>query len=143
MRGAEAVARTDMMLVGPTGHPLLKGKDVPFRALAGLPLCGPLRPNGMTTVMAELAQRHGIELNMVLEAGSSSIIREAVARCGLCTVLPRPFVERALAGGDYASARLVKPSLEQTTWLAVGTQRPATLAVRTVARLVRQVLAAR
>jgi LysR family nitrogen assimilation transcriptional regulator len=139
VRGAEPVARADMMLVGPAGHPLLTHKEVPFRALDGVALCGPVRPNALTTLMAELASRYGITLNTVLEGSSSAILREAVAQCGLCTIFPRPFVERQL--GALAAARIVKPALEQTTWLAVGTQRPATLAARTVARLVRQILA--
>jgi LysR family nitrogen assimilation transcriptional regulator len=142
VRGAEIVAHSDMMLVGPKGHPLLQGKDVPFRALADVALCGPVRPNALTSVMIELAQRQGIELNWVLEGSASATIREAVARCGLCTVFPRPYVEREM-GAAFAAARIVKPLIEQTTWLAVGTQRPATLAARTVARLVRQILAAR
>jgi DNA-binding transcriptional LysR family regulator len=139
LRGAEPVARADMMLVGPKGHPIFKHKEVPFRALDGVALCGPVRPNALTTMMGELASRHGIVLNTVLEGSSSSILREAIAHCGLCTIFPRPFVERQLP--ELAAARIVKPVLEQTTWLAVGTQRPATLAARTVARLVRQILA--
>src|SRR4029079_12058344 len=51
VRGAEIVARTDMLLVGQKGHPLLRRKEVPFRALGEIPLCGPVRPNGLTTVM--------------------------------------------------------------------------------------------
>lgn len=140
VRGAEAVSRTDMVLVGPKGHPLLRQNEVPFRALHGVALCGPVRPNALTSAMAEIAARQGIELNTVLEGSSSSILREAIAHCGLCTIFPRPFVERQLAGPAYAHARLVKPAFEQTTWLAVGTQRPASLAARTVARLVRQIL---
>lgn len=141
VRGAEAVSRTDMVLVGPKGHPLLRHKEVPFRALHGVPMCGPVRPNALTSAMAELATRQGIELNTVLEGSSSSILRETIVACGLCTVFPRPFVERQMTAPTYAWARIVKPTFEQTTWLAVGTQRPATLAGRTVARLVRQILA--
>jgi DNA-binding transcriptional LysR family regulator len=139
VRGAEPVARTDMMLVGPPEHPALQHREVPFRALDGVGLCSPVRPNALTTLMTDLALRHGIVLNTVLEGSSSAILREAVARCGLCTVFPRPFAERQRP--ELAAARIVKPVLEQTTWLAVGTQRPATLAARTVARLVRQILA--
>jgi DNA-binding transcriptional LysR family regulator len=140
VRGAQVVARTDMMLVGPAGHAVFKNRDVPFRALADLPICGPLRPNGLTTVMAELAARHGVTINTVLEGSGASILRGAVARAGLFTVFPRPFVERELEDGIFGRARMVKPSIQLITWLAVGTQRPATLAVRTVARLARQIL---
>ena len=140
VRGAEQVSRCDMMLVGPKGHAALKRRDVPFRTLDGVALCGPVRPNGLTTVMSEVAARHDVALNFVLEGSSSAILREAVLRCGLCTVFPRPYVEREMAGPAFAASRIVKPSLEQATWLAVGTQRPATLAARTVARLVREIL---
>jgi len=143
VRGAELLSRTDMMLVGPKDHPALRGREIAFRGLSGLALCGPLRPNGLASVMGELAQRHDVELNVVLEGSSAAILREAVARCGLCTVFPRPFVEREMPGPIFASARIIKPGLEQMTWLAVGTQRPASLAARTVARLARQILSER
>lgn len=140
VRGAEAVIRSDMMLVGPKGHPALRHKDVAFRALADVALAAPIWPNGLTSVMMEYAARQGIALNFVMEGSSSALLREAVARSGLCTVFPRKFTEREMAGPAFAAARIVKPAIEQTTWLAVGTHRPATLAARTVARLVREIL---
>ena len=143
VRGAEVVLRSDMMLVGPRGHPALRQKEVPFRALAGIALAGPVQPNALTSMMAEIAARQGIVLETVLEGSSSAILREAVARSGLCTVFPRRFVERELPAASYSWARIVKPAIEQVTWLAVGTQRPASLAARTVTRLVREILAGR
>lgn len=143
VRGAEIVLRSDMVLVGPRGHPTTRQKEVPFRALAGVALAGPVRPNALTSLMAEHATRQGIALDIVLEGSSSAILREAVARSGLCTVFPRRFVEREMATADFSWAKIVKPATEQTTWLAVGTQRPASLAARTVARLVREILAGR
>lgn len=143
IRGAELVSRNDMLLVGPKGHPALRHRDIPFRALDGVALCGPVQPNGLTTVMNEFAVRRRVTLNFALEGSSSAILREAVVRCGLCTVFPRPFVEREMSGPAFASSRIVKPVLEQATWLAVGTQRPATLAVRTVAKLAREILKGR
>jgi LysR family nitrogen assimilation transcriptional regulator len=140
VRGAERVARSPMMLVGPKGHPALRGREIAFRELGAVALCGPLRPNGMTTVMLEVASRLGISLNFVLEGSSSGILRHAVEQCGLCTVFPRPFVEREMAGSRFSAVRIVKPSLEQMTWLAVGSHRPATIAVRTVAGLTRRIL---
>ncbi|MBX9945452.1 MAG: LysR family transcriptional regulator [Reyranella sp.] len=142
VRGAERVMRGDMMLVGPRDHPALRRKEVPFRALAGVPLAAPVWPNGLTSVMRETAARQGIALDFVMEGSSSALLREAVARSGLCTVFPKGFAEREMAGPQFAAARIVKPTIEQTTWLAVGTHRPASLAVRTVARLVREILKA-
>ena len=96
VRGAEVVLRSDMVLVGPRGHPALRHKEVPFRALADIALAGPVRPNALASMMAEIAARQGIVLDTVLEGSSSAILREAVARSGLCTVFPRRFVEREL-----------------------------------------------
>ncbi|MBS0521214.1 MAG: LysR family transcriptional regulator [Proteobacteria bacterium] len=140
VRDAEAVSRADMMLVGRKGHPLLRRDEVPFKTLAEIPLCVPLSPNGLTSVMNEIAAHERMTLNIVFEGGSSSILREAVARCGLFTLFPRPFVERELARSTFRWARLVKPTLTQITWISVGTQRPATQATRTVAQLARQIL---
>jgi DNA-binding transcriptional LysR family regulator len=142
VRGAEPVMRGDMMLVGPKGHVALRHKEVPFRALAGVPLAAPVWPNGLTAVMIEHAARQGIALNFVMEGSSSAILREAVARSGLCTVFPSGFALREMAGPQFAASCIVKPAIEQTTWLAVGTHRPASLAARTVARLVREILRA-
>ena len=142
VRGAEPVMRGDMMLVGPRGHAALRHKDVSFRALEGVALAAPVWPNGLTSVMVEHAARQGISLNFVMEGSSSAILREAVVRSGLCTVFPRGFTEREMAGPLFAASRIVKPAIEQTTWLAIGTHRPASLAVRTVARLVREILKA-
>ena len=143
VRGAELVSRCDMMLVGPRGHPALKRREIPFRALDGVALCGPVHPSSLTAVMGEVAARHDVTLNFVLEGSSSSILREAVLRCGLCTIFPRPYVEREMSGPGFASARIVKPSIEQSTWLAVGTHRPVTVAARTVVRLARDILRGR
>jgi LysR family transcriptional regulator, nitrogen assimilation regulatory protein len=143
VRGAELVSRCDMMLVGPRGHPALKRRDILLRALDGVALCGPVHPSSLSAVLTEAAARQGIALNFVLEGSSSSILREAVLRCGLCTIFPRPYVEREMSGPAFAAARIVKPNIEQATWLAVGTHRPVTVAARTVVRLAREILKAR
>jgi hypothetical protein len=64
---------------------------------------------------------------------------DAVARSGLCGVFANHHLERQKSG-QFSASRIVKPAIGQTTWLAVGTRRPATVAVRAVARLVREVM---
>lgn len=142
VRGAERVAESPMMLVGPRGHPVLRGREVALRALQGLPLCGPVQPNGMTSMLLAQAARLGLALDFVVEGNSARLLREQVARCGLFALFPAPFVEREMSGPPFAAARLVRPGLRQATWLAVGSRRPATLAVRTVAGLMRRRLRA-
>jgi DNA-binding transcriptional LysR family regulator len=140
VRGAERVLRSEMMLVSARGHPATRESEVPFRALADLPLAGPVQPNALVALLAELAARQRVHLNMVLEGSSTSIIREAVARSGVCTILPRHYVEREMEAEKFSASRIVKPAIPQTTWLALSTQRPATIAARMVARLVREIV---
>jgi LysR family nitrogen assimilation transcriptional regulator len=140
VRGAERVLRSEMMLVSARGHPATRESEVPFRALANLPLAGPVRPNALVALLAELAARQRVRLNMVLEGSSTSIIREAVARSGVCTILPRHYVEREMETERFSASRIVKPAIPQTTWLALSTHRPATITARIVARLVREIV---
>jgi len=134
--GAEKVLQSDMMLVAPRGHPATRQKEVPLRVIGGLPLALPVR---LVPVLAELAARQRIVLNVVLEGSTSAIIMDAVARSGLCGVFARHHLERQKSG-QFSASRIVKPAIGQTTWLAVGTRRPATVAVRVVARLVREIM---
>ena len=140
VRGAEKVLQSELMVVSPRGHAATRQGEIPFRALGELPLALPVRPTPLGSLLADLAARHGIQLNIVLEGSTATIIMDAVARSGLCTVLPRHYVQRHLQSRDFSAARIVKPVIAQTTWLAVGTQRPASIAARLVARLVREIM---
>jgi DNA-binding transcriptional LysR family regulator len=137
VRGAEKVLESEMMLVTPRGHAATQHDEVPFRVLGGLPLALPVR---LVPVLSELAARQHVELNIVLEASTSSIIMDAVARSELCGVFARHHFERHMKSGRFSASRLVRPALGQTTWLALSSRRPATAAVRVVARLVRDTM---
>jgi LysR family transcriptional regulator, nitrogen assimilation regulatory protein len=110
--------------------------DMPFRNLSGLPLVMPPRPNSMATTVMDLAARHNVALDVVLEAGSSALIRDAVVHAGLATLVPKLFAAREYAGSEFMCVPLVKPAIRQQAWLALTSQRPASLAARTVASMV-------
>lgn len=137
-RNAEPLQRAEMLLIGAPDHPAVRPAEVPFRALAGVPLALQMRPNALVTLLLSLAASRGIELDVALEGDSPAILVDAVANAGLCMISPRNPVARELAAGTLRAARIVGPVIVQTTWLAVGTQRPATAAVRVVARLIRE-----
>lgn len=44
------------------------------------------------------------------------------------------FAQRDYRDDEFVVARIIKPAIVHRTWLALTTQRPATLAARTVAR---------
>lgn len=138
VRDAEPLISSEMLLVSARSHPLTRRPTIPLRALSSVPLALPVRPNGLVTLLTTLAASQHIDLDIVLEGGSAAIIVDAVAHSGLCTVFPRHAAARELAVGTFRASRIVKPSIVQMTWLALGKQRPATPAVRVVVRLIRE-----
>ena len=50
------------------------------------------------------------------------------------------YAERQMKSAEISASRIVKPTIVQTTWLALGTQRSATVAARVVVRLVREIM---
>ena len=138
VRGAELFLHSDIVLVAPRGQFPITGPEVPFRALDGLPLVLPPRPNSLVAAVYDLALRRRVALDMALEAGSPALIRDAVGNAGLCTLVPGHLALREYAESTFIVARVVKPSIQQKTWLAFTTQRPASLAVRLVGRLIRE-----
>jgi DNA-binding transcriptional LysR family regulator len=138
VRDAQLLGRSSMLLVSAHGHPATRNPTIPFRALDGLPLAGPTQPNSMLTMLAGLAANQRIELNFVLEAGSTEIIRDALLHSDLCTIYPPQVVANDVARGVLAASRIMKPALMQKTWLSMSTQHPLSDAARLVAQAVRQ-----
>ena len=135
VRGAELFAQSPLVVVAARRRGAVP-TEWPFRALEGLPLVLPPRPNSLTATVADLALRHRIKLDVVLEAASSALVRDAVAHAGLATLVPKYFAETEYAGAEFTRLPLVKPAIRQQAWLALTSQRPASLAVRAVARMV-------
>jgi DNA-binding transcriptional LysR family regulator len=141
VRGAEAYLTSGIVLVTRREGSPIRGATVPFRALEGLPLVMPLRPNPLVSAASDLAMRQRFVLDIVLEAGSAAIVRDAVLGAGLATLVPENLARREYPKEAFVTARVVRPALTQKTWLAFTTQRPAGLAVRAVGRLVREMAA--
>jgi LysR family nitrogen assimilation transcriptional regulator len=141
VRGAEPYLTSHIVLVTRREGSPLQGGTVPFRALEGLPLVMPSRPNPLVSVASDLAARQQFMLDIVLEAGSAAIVRDAVLEAGLATLAPEHLARREYPTASFLTARVVRPVLHQKTWLAFTTQRPAGLAVRAVGRLVREMAA--
>lgn len=139
VRDAELLIRDEMLLVSAPGHPATSGTQVPFKSLDDLPLGIPTQPNSLVAMLSVLATNHHIHLNLALEAGSTAIIRDVIMQSEICTVSPSRVFARELATGELSASRIVNPLLVQTTWLALGTQRPLSEAARLAARLTREI----
>ena len=120
VRGAELFAQSPLVVVVAAAavakRPAAVPAEWPFRALKGLPLVLPPRPNSMTATVADLALRHHIKLDVVLEAASSALVRDAVAHAGLATLVPKYFAEREYAGAEFTCIPQVKPAIRQQAW---------------------------
>jgi DNA-binding transcriptional LysR family regulator len=136
IKGAEIFLQSDIVLVSARATRRLPA-SLPFRAVAGIPLALPPRPNSLVTAVTDLAQRHKVAINFALEAGSPALIRDAVKSAGLATLVPQHLAEREYDAASFSWSRIVKPVILQKTWFAFSTQRPTSMAARIVGRLIR------
>ncbi len=111
-------------------------QGVRLSVLGQTPLVMPLRPNALYGVLDTLAAKSALRLNIVLEAGSSTIIKRLLADHDCATVLPRHAVVDELATGRLAALPLTERSLRQHIVLAASPQRPFSGAVKVVAGLI-------
>jgi LysR family transcriptional regulator, nitrogen assimilation regulatory protein len=138
---AEAILRADTHLIIRSSHPIARGREVPLRALAEVPLALPVRPNSLTNLLTGLAAAQHFELDIRLEAGSTSLIGEAIRVSDLATISPAQVFAREIASGEFSAVRMVRPAIEQTTWMSLGSHRPLSAAAQIVIRLIRTLTA--
>lgn len=139
VQGGEPLFRTDMVLVKTRGRGTSTRAVISFSDLADVPLVVALRPNPLTAALEDDAARLGVKLDLAHEAASGEVMRDLVARAGYGTVLPRHVAIAEYGSRAFAVSRIVKPTMAQTTWLALTTQRPLSQAARVVARLVKEI----
>jgi LysR family nitrogen assimilation transcriptional regulator len=134
----QALAVVDTYLVGPAGDTLTKAATVQFERLDKLPLILPGAPNGLRVTLDQKAKKMGITLNVVLEANSLPIQKDFTEDGTGYTILAGHAVMREVKAGTLQASRIVEPGVERIITLGTTTHRPATLASREVARLVRK-----
>lgn len=138
---AEAILRADTDLIIRSSHPIAQGRGVALRALAEIPLALPVRPNSLTNLLTGLAAAQHFELDIRLEASSTSLIGETMRASDLATISPAQVFSREIASGEFSAVRIVRPTIEQTTWMSFGSHRPLSAAAQIVTRLIRKLTA--
>jgi LysR family transcriptional regulator, nitrogen assimilation regulatory protein len=136
-RHEEMLGTAETWLIGKAGSPLLKEDSVPFKALAGVPLVLPSTPNGLRVTLDQLARRHGIQLDIVMEVDSSGSMKDVALSGHAYTLLPLMAVKEELGHRTLGAARVVKPGIRRTIALALTTRRPLSRAARHVASRIR------
>ncbi len=136
-RAEEVLGTADTFLIGQAASPLLAQGSVPFKALAGVPLVLPSAPNGLRVTLDQLARRHGVRLDIVMEVDSSGSMKDVTLSGHAYTLLPLMAVKAEIARRQLGAARVVKPAIRRTIVLALTTQRPLSRAARHVASRIR------
>jgi DNA-binding transcriptional LysR family regulator len=131
----DAVLSSPLCLIAAPGGPHGGKTSVRFAALAGLPLVMPMRPNSLRALFEEVAGKRHLDMQVALEVSSATAMKDAVMSCGLYATLPAHAVQDELARGLLEVMPITHPSIRQTTFIDVTRRRPASSAVREVARL--------
>jgi LysR family transcriptional regulator, nitrogen assimilation regulatory protein len=98
----------------------------------------PVRPNSLTNLLTGLAAAQHFELDIRLEGSSTSLIGEAMRASDLATISPAHVFAREIASGELSAVRIVRPTIEQTTWMSFGSHRALSAAAQIVTRLIRE-----
>jgi DNA-binding transcriptional LysR family regulator len=133
-RGKE-LACVSLKLIGPTGAPFMDAPTVRFRHLDGVPLIVPSAGHPLRANLARLAKKHGISLNIAVEADSIRLQHE-VCIGGGGYALTSGF-NRGTAMSNLSSSTIVEPKVQRSIGLTATLRRPDTLAVRAVERTIR------
>lgn len=136
LRGEDSLGSVDTYLVGARGDNLTAGAAVRFSELSGLPLVLAPAPNALRADVERQAQRSGLQLSIVVETNSLAIQTELAAHGGAYTIMAGHAASQRLGAGLQA-ARIVDPTILRTIAMGIASHRPASDAVRHIARLAR------
>ena len=138
---SEAILHADAHLIIRSSHPIARGREAALRALAEVPLALPVRPNSLTNLLTGLAAAQHFELDIRLEASSTPLIGEAIRASDLATVSPAHVFSQEIKSGEFSAVRIVRPNIEQTTWMSFASHRALSAAAQIVARTIRKLAA--
>lgn len=136
----DVLARVDACLIGARRDKLTASRSVPFDALSNMPLVLPTAPNPLRTLLEQLFTKRRLTLNSPVEANTLQVQLELVAAGGCYTITPYFAAARQIRAGRLQASLITEPAIERSMTLAMSTQRSPSVAVREVARLVRQLL---
>ncbi len=134
----ESLATVSSYLVGPRGDELTKCDTVKFSQLHGLPLILPSEPSAVRLLLAQLARKSGIQLNVAMVADSTQIQKQGVLNSGTYAVLPIHAIAGELERLEVQAALIVEPRVDRTIAMGITTARPTTQATREVAKGIRR-----
>jgi len=124
-------------------HRSTVGKPITLRELAALPLVIPSRPNAIRMLVESELAGIGLRPDIALEIDGVSAILDLVADGAGHAVLSRNAVDTAAVPQAFTIHPLSEPPLISRLFVAISSQRPATLTQKAMLELIRQIAVAR
>lgn len=143
MADVERLVNVTTYLVGPHGDRLTAAKTLKFVQLDGVPLVLPGSPSGVRRLLAQLARKANIQLNVVIEADSTQIQKAMARDGGAYAVLPLHAFAEEMKSGVVQASRIVEPRIDRAIAMGMTSARPATQASREVAKVIRRLMQGR
>lgn len=134
--GAHKLLASAVCLVARPGSFARAPTAVRFAALARYPLIVPVMPNALRLRLEELAQRHGMPLDIAIEASGNTTVKSLVLDHGLFGVMPQLACARELREGTLEVRPIAERAFKANTLLITSTRRTMTKAAREVMRAI-------
>jgi LysR family nitrogen assimilation transcriptional regulator len=131
----------ELLLIGPRGAAEKLGRDtVSAKDLGDLPLILPSHPHGIRALVESRLNAHQINLHIECEIDSLNTTVQLVEQGVGYTILPYVSVIGKVKTGTLSVFRIGQLRLSRELVLATSTQRPTTLATRSLAKAVTQLV---
>lgn len=135
----EVVTEEDLCLISKP-DPERLGVDLPCRELPRFPLVLPGPGHGLRRAIEAAWRPRGEQLDVVVEVDSLTHLKRLAFEIGVHTILPAAACRDEIAEGRLMARRIVDPPLRRPITLATSTNRPLSVAGKTVHALVRDML---
>jgi LysR family nitrogen assimilation transcriptional regulator len=112
-------------------------RTIAFDRLLTAPLILPGRHHGLRRQLEAAAQSKGAKLNVVVEIDALEALKELVRRGLAATVLPHGAALKEAEDSRFIIRRVVDPDVTMQFMIAYSLQRPTTLAMRELVRILR------
>jgi LysR family transcriptional regulator, nitrogen assimilation regulatory protein len=131
----------DLYLIGAADGQADQTTPLRLADVARLPLVLPGRDHGLRRNIERIAGQAGIVLNVPVEVDSLVHTKRLVLDGSLCTILPPAACRDDIRDGRMSARPIVSPPLRRPVKIAVGQDRPLSLAGRQVAKLLASLVA--
>lgn len=130
-----------LFLIGPADSPLAHRKEVTVEEVLELELVLPEEKHGLRTMMEQEAARRETDIHLALEVSAWPLLTDTARRGLGYSILPFAAVHDMVTRGEVTALPIVSPELTRKLVLLTPADRPASVATRKLADVIRQQVA--